>query len=160
MNKEISNLIHKNKILQNKIKNLEKNGKKTIEINWNLDNITIKSKEKKKENNIYLLENNEKNRTINEMINVKKITTKDKSINININYLNYIPLIKNKNENNKNDKFYKIRNICNINYFGSLDNIDKKGKEIKYHNELTSIKEEENKIDFSENISQYSFEGQ
>ena len=160
MNKEISNLIHKNKILQNKIKNLEKNGKKTIEINWNLDNIIIKSKEKKKENNIYLLENNEKNRTINEMINVKKITTKDKSINININYLNYIPLIKNKNENNKNDKFYEIRNICNINYFGSLDNIDKKGKEIKYHNELTSIKEEENKIDFSENISQYSFEGE
>ena len=165
MQKDISILIKKNIILKNKIKDLEKNDKKTIEINWNLDAITIKSKEKNtkegKANVHHINKSNEKQiREKNEMINIKKIITKDKSINININYLNYIPLVKNKNRRNN---LLRIYHNCNITYFASSDKKEtkeKKENEIKYHNELTSIKEEENKNDFSENFSQYSIEGQ
>ena len=184
--KEISNLIQKNNILKNKIKNLEKK-KKIIEINWNIDDITIKPKQKKdkkyydkknsplnnktKLNEIYLQQINEIIKSIsnnnNEMINIKNITTKDKSIHININYLNYIPSINNRKRYNikNNQSLYQIYNNYNISYYGNInkkENIEHKEKseidKIKYQNQLTSIQEEENKIDFSENLSQYSFE--
>ena len=44
----ISKLIEKSRILKNKIKKLEQKNKRTIEVNWNLDAITIKAKKVKK----------------------------------------------------------------------------------------------------------------
>ena len=176
-NKEVLNLIQKNNNLKNKIKNLEKKNKKTIEVNWNLDSISIKPIEKKDENNkdgkIYSLYNgkscgnnvNNKNENLKmnnkyDMINIKNITTKDKSIHININYFNYIPSTKkNRNEANKDYNLYQIYNNCSLSFFGNKNKNSKIGNEkIIYHNELTSIKEEENKVYFSENISQSSME--
>ena len=198
--KEISNLIQKNNILKNKIRNLEKEKekeKKTIEINWNIDDITIKPKDKKDKKPLFNLDNREKqtkynyagknsplinkaklnemylqqineiiklNNKNNEMINVKNISTKDKSIHININYLNYIPPISNRRKKNikNNQSMYQIYNNYNISYYGNMNKKENKEKKesdkMKYQNQLTSILEEENKIDFSENLSQYSFE--
>ena len=93
------------------------------------------------------------------MIDVKKISTKDKSININIKYLNYIP-IKNKNKKENNDKYklYQICNNLNISLFAIKDNNGNKKKikkeNIDYNNnnylhKLSSI-QEENKIDLNE----------
>ena len=100
----------------------------------------------------------------NEMINVKNISTKDKSIHININYLNYMPPISNRRKKNikNNQSMYQIYNNYNISYYGNMNKKENKEKKesdkMKYQNQLTSILEEENKIDFSENLSQYSFE--
>jgi hypothetical protein len=205
----ISKLIEKSKILKNKIKKLEQKNKKTIEVNWNLDAITIKSKnmrnnekeERGKEKgkvkdfsfgdenkeffnssnsnfgnsgsfNIHDLIGSDKfdknlKKNKNNMINMKKIITKDKRIFINMNYLNYLQNPENKNKKIANCELYKICNEFNIDLFGDKNkvnpNLNKtdKGKsnnnndeKVKYINKLTQITEEENKVDLSENISQ------
>lgn len=205
----ISQLIEKSRILKNKIKKLEQKNKRTIEVNWNLDAITIKSKkfkktEKEKERerekdfsfgdenkeffnssnsnfgnsgtfNIHDLngsdkfDKNLKKIKIN-MINVKKIITKDKRIYINMNYLNFLQHF-DKNRKIKNCESYKICNVFSTNLLGDKNkvksnlkkiviennNMNDNGK-IKYANKLTQITEEENKVDLSENISQSSTE--
>ena len=194
-NENISKLIEKNKILKNKIKNLEKNNKKkAAEINWNINAITINTKDKEKNNekdfsfgdNTQKYKDKEKNKfsynnkkgTINkkyfiinnkkmnknEIIKVKNISTKDKRINININYLKYNPTFKNivQRQIKKKDKTYEICNNFNISLLGNVTLPIKNDKIVdeivKYCPELTLIKEEDNKIEQSENISQSSFE--
>jgi hypothetical protein len=209
----ILKLKEKSRILKNKIKKLEQKNKKTIEVNWNLDAITIKSKnmrnnekeergkEKGKvkdfsfgdENKEFFNSNNsnygssgtfnihdligsgkfDKNlkKNINNMINMKKILTKDKRIFINMSYLNHLQNAGNKNKNLANCDLYKICNVFNIDIFGDKNkanpNFNKTDKEknninnddkVKYINKLTQITEEENKVDLSENFSQSSTE--
>ena len=210
----ISKLIEKSRILKNKIKKLEQKNKKTIEVNWNLDAITIKSKkaknekekekerEKEREKDFSFGDENKeffnssnsnfgnsgtfnirdfigsdkfdknlKKIKNNNMINVKKIKTKDKRIFINMNYLNFLQNQGNKNKKITNCEFFKICNVFNIDLFGEKNkakpNLNKTDKEKnnnnndengKYINKLTQITEEENKIDLSENISQSSTE--
>ena len=203
----ISKLIEKSRILKNKIKKLEEKNKKTIEVNWNLDAITINTKKVKKnekekerekdfsfgdENKEFFSSNSnfgnsgtfnireligsdkfDKNvkKNKNNMINVKKIITKDKRIFINMNYLNFLQNPGNKNKNITNCEMYKISYEFNIDLFGnknkSNQNLNKTEKEnnknnneekVKYINKLTQITEEENRADLSENISQSSTE--
>ena len=172
--KDISMLIEKSNILKNKIKNLEENELKSNKLNWDLDSITINSKINKKirqnkhsyeKRKIPLLYENEKNnRNIgnSEIIKVKKIQTKDKSIQIDLSFLNYIPIKKNNKKTSEKNKLYKICNHFNIIFIGNIikRKLDEKNEtdKIKYHNELTSIMEEENKIDFSDNISKNSYD--
>ena len=207
----ISKLIEKSKILKKKIKKLEQKNKKTIEVNWNLDAITIKSKKEKNEKerekererekdfsfgdenkeffnssnsnfgnsgsfNIHDLIGSDKfdknlKKNKNNMINMKKIITKDKRIFINMNYLNYLQNPENKNKKITNCELYKICNEFNIDLFGDKNKVNPnsnktdKGKsnnnndeKVKYINKLTQITEEENKVDLSENNSQSSTE--
>ena len=96
------------------------------------------------------------------MIDVKKLSTKDKSIHINIKYLNYIPISNKINKKNKNEfKIYKPCNIFNISLFSIKNNNSLKKKKIpkKVDNNLNykldSIKEENKTdlIDLSDNNS-------
>ena len=178
-NDDITELIRKNEELKNKIENIiqeanstltknknNKNRKKNLEIAKN-NNFNISSTDRKKIRDKYKKKNTNKKSEKYEMIDIKKIITKDKSIFINIKYLNYIPM-KNKNkENNKNKfKLYQICNDFNICLLGmKVNNMNQK----RLHNEnndnkiihkLSSI-QEENKIDLndlSESISQKSDE--
>ena len=153
-------------MLENKIKYLENKNKK-IELNFKLDEITIKSIGKKDENNnnngnfknVFTFGkrrsslNNDINKKNykNNIIKVKNIVTKDKSIQISICYYSMQPM-KNKNKNKTQKKIYEICNIFNIALFGNLnedlkdENNDK--DKSKYNDVLTSINEEENKKDF------------
>ena len=188
----ISKLTEVNRVLNNKIEKFQKKGKKILEINWNLDDINLKSKEKNnlkdfsfvdkdiEKNKIkYFYEkiklipitknkfNNKKNfknkiEEKNEMINIKNIITKDKRIYINMNYLNY-KAISNKEINKEKLKLYQECNVFNIRLLGNKNNSNYNNEKIsritedentKYFNMLTSIKEEDNKSDFSENVSQ------
>ena len=159
-NINLSELIKKNEELKRKIK-------KAIEDN-KLDSIKDKNKQyKNSNNNISSLERKkirEKYRKKNkmndkyEMIDVKKLATKDKSIHINIKYLNYIPMKnKNKRDNNRKSAFYKVCNNFNISLFAVKKNTGIK-KNLKSENneqnlnlipKLSSI-QEENKIDFND----------
>ena len=84
-----------------------------------------------------------------EMVDVKKIITKDKSIYINIKYLNYI-IMNNKNKNNIDKcKYYKMSKNFNISLFAVKNNNGHTIKRVKNENidkRLTSI-QEENKVD-------------
>ena len=192
----ISKLTEVNRVLKNKIEKFQKKGKKTLEINWNLDAINLKSKEKNnlkdfsfgdkdvEKNKIkYFYEkvklipitknkfNNKKNfknkiEEKNEMINIKNIISKDKRIYINMNYLNY-KAISNKEINKEKFKLYQECNVFNIRLLGNKNNSNYNNEKIsritedentKYFNMLTSIKEEDNKLGFSENVSQSSTE--
>ena len=167
-NEVISKLMEKNKMLENKIKYLENKNKK-IELNFKLDEITIKSIGKKDENNNISSKNNNgnfknvftfgkrrsslnndinKKNYKNNIIKVKNIVTKDKSIHINICYYNMQPI---KNKNKTQIKIYETCNIFNIALFGNLNEYIKdenNDKDKSKYNALTSINEEENKKDF------------
>ena len=119
----------------------------------------------------YKKRNINKNNNKYEMIDVKRIITKDKNIHINIKYLNYIPM-KNKaiSKNNKNDyKLYKPSNYFDINLLAIKTNkglkkkriIDnKENKENNLFHKLSSIKEENKTdlIDLSDSNSKNSEE--
>ena len=110
------------KDIKNK-KNIENQKSKTI---TSLDRKNIRDKYKKRKIN--------KIKDKNEMINVKKICTKDKLIQINMKYLNYIPM-KNKriNANNKNDfKSYQPDKNCFISIFAIKKNNDLKDNRNKF----------------------------
>ena len=100
-----------------------------------------------------------------EMIDVKKITTKDKSIHINIKYLNYIPMkIKNNKEKNKFE-LLNISNNLNISLFAIKDNKGIKKKIINENNENNLVKklssiQEENKIDLNELSDSISYKSE
>ena len=205
MKKEEENilkLIEKNKIIiKNTIQKLEKNviKKNPIEMNWNLNDITIdfpdrkktkekerkindniekekdfsfgdnmKEKTKDKENKNYSYNNKNQNYCTknhkNDIIKVKKLKTIDKRININISYLCYEPPFENREQNKKDikdkNKSYMICSEFIANFCGKKNmhiNCDKKGNEkVKFFTELASIKEEDNKIEQSGNVSKGS----
>lgn len=137
-----------NKAFKNRIKKMENKTDKSIEISMNIGSITIKQKEKININDFSFGDNNkdieirknkyfyDKNALINKekyegnnfkketkrknrMINIKKITTKDKSIHVNINYMKYSPIKIKKNINNNDiNKLYKVCKVFNISIFG------------------------------------------
>ena len=165
---ELSKLIQKNEELKKKIKkaiedsklDIIKNNKENDKISKNSKNSNhkISSIERKKIRDKYKKKNSNKKKDKYEMIDVKKISTKDKAIHINIKYLNYIPI---KNKNNKDNKKYeneelKVCNNSSINLFATKINngIKKKIKNEKiennnFYHKLSSI-QEENKIDLNE----------
>ena len=188
----ITKLIEVNKILKNKIERLEKKEKKTFEMKMNIDSITIESKDKNnikdfsfgdhKDNETkkirYFYEkikslskdkynkkyHRKKTKEINDMVNIKKIISKDKRIYINMNYLNY-RAVKNNEINCDKFKIYKECNVFNISLFGdknkrnfSKGKVNKTYENKKYINMLTEIREEENKVGLSETVSQSSNE--
>ena len=171
-NEEISELIRKNEELKNKIENIikeakskplkdKKNMKKRLEIAKN-NNFKISSIDRKKIREKYKKKNTNKKVEKYEMIDIKKISTKDKSIFINIKYLNFIPMKNKIKENNKNDfKLYQVCNNFNISFFGAKNYIDNRSK-LKNENinnnnihKLSSI-QEENKIDLYELSDSFS----
>jgi len=136
-----------NNTFKNKIKRIENKNDKSIEISMSIGSITIKQKEKININDFSFGENNKdieirKNKYFydnnalankekydvnnfkketkrkNRMINIKKITTKDKSINVNINYMKYSPIKIKKNINNDINKLNKVCKVFNISIFG------------------------------------------
>ena len=178
---ELSKLIQKNEELKKKIKkaiedsklDIIKNNKENDKINGDSKNSKhkISSIDRKKIRDKYKKKNLNKRKGNYEMIDVKKISTKDKTIHINIKYLNYIPI---KNKNNKDSKKYeneelKECNDLNINLFATKINngVKKKIKNEKiennnFYHKLSSI-QEENKIDLnvlSDSISHKSEEKQ
>ena len=166
-NNTLSNLIKKNEELKKKIQkaiednklDLKKDNKNIKDKNKNNNNINkIPSLERKKIREKYKKKNLNKVNDKYEMIDVKKISTKDKSIYINIKYLNFIPMKnKNKKENNNKCKLYQVCNNFNISLLGIKDNNENKNKIKKeyiennnnYFHKLSSI-QEENKIDLNE----------
>ena len=162
-NNELSKLIKKNEELKKKIQKAIEDNKlelKKDNKDLNKNNINkIPTLERKKIREKYKKKNINKINDKYEMIDVKKISTKDKSIYINIKYLNFIPMKnKNKKENNDKYKLYQICNNLNISLFAIKDNNGNKKKikkeNIDYNNnnylhKLSSI-QEENKIDLNE----------
>ena len=143
----IPRLNDSNNALKNKIKKIENKNDKSIEISMNIGSITIKQKEKININDFSFGDNNkdieirknkyfyDKNALLNKekydgnnfkketkrknrMINIKKITTKDKSVHVNINYMKYSPIKIKKNINNDINKLYKVCKVFNISIFG------------------------------------------
>ena len=153
----IEELIKKSEELR---KNIEKEIKKKNKIKDNIKNINNKlsilerEKIKKKYGKKNINDNKNKSNDKYEMIDVKKIITRDKKIFINIKYLNHI-IMNNKNKNNnKSDKckFYDISSNCNISLFAIKTNNGHTTKNIKNEKnekngrQLTAILEE-NKLD-------------
>ena len=143
LRKNIEKEIEKKKNIKNN-KNVE-NGKSKNSKMSALEREKIRQKYKKKNGG----DNKNKVNDKYEMVDVKKIITKDKSIYINIKYLNYI-IMNNKNKNNNNkSKYYKISKNFNISLFAVKNNNGHTIKKIKNENidkQLTSI-QEENKVD-------------
>ena len=153
----IEELIKKSEELR---KNIEKEIKKKNKIKDNIKNINNKlsilerEKIKKKYGKKNINDNKNKTNDKYEMIDVKKIITRDKKIFINIKYLNHI-IMNNKNKNNnKSDKckFYDISSNSNISLFAIKTNNGHTTKNIKNEKnekngrQLTAILEE-NKLD-------------
>ena len=143
----IPRLNDSNNAFKKKIKKIETKNDKSIEISMNIGSITIKQKEKININDFSFGDNNKdieirKNKYFydknalsnkekyegnnfkketkrkNRMINIKKITTKDKSIHVNINYMKYSPIKIKKNINSDIHKLYKVCKVFNISIFG------------------------------------------
>ena len=143
----IPRLNDSNFAFKNKIKKLENKNDKSIEISMNIGSVTIKQKEKININDFSFGDNNkdieirknkyfyDKNALLNKekydgnnfkketkrknrMINIKKITTKDKSVHVNINYMKYSPIKIKKNINSDINKLYKVCKVFNISIFG------------------------------------------
>ena len=132
------------------------------------DNMKEKTQDKENKNYSY----NNKNQNYcnlaknhkNDIIKVKILKTIDKRININISYLCYEPPFENREQNKKDikdkNKSYMICSEFIANFCGKKNmhiNCDKKGNEkVKFFTELASIKEEDNKIEQSGNVSKGS----
>ena len=167
-NLEVKKDVNKNLIeeLIKKSEELRKNIEKEMQKKKNLKNAKVNKEENGKNNKLSDLEkekfrkkygkknlNNNNNKTNDkyEMVDIKKIMTRDKAIHINIKYLNYI-IMNNKNKNKKDKwKYFDICNNCNISLFATKANngfIPKKIKNEMNDKELTAILEE-NKVDLS-----------
>ena len=180
-NKKKSKEKEYNKRNNNTSNSFDKEKEKEFSFGDDIKEKNKEKKEKKEEKNINsynkkVLKNQKhermKNKKINEydIIKVKKITTKDKRINININYLYYEPpltnieqnKINNENQEKNNGNEYVACNKLSINLCGNKKiqtNNNKSGNEkIKYLPELTSIKEEDNKIELTENDTKRSID--
>ena len=169
---ELSKLIKKNEELKKKIKKAIEDNKLNIiknnidkDINKNNIDNKIYYMERKKIRDKYKKKKTNKKNDKYEMIDVKKITTKDKSIHINIKYLNYIPMkIKNNKEKNKFE-LLNISNNLNISLFAIKDNKGIKKKIINENNENNLVKklssiQEENKIDLNELSDSISYKSE
>ena len=155
---QLSKLIQKNEELKKRIKKAIQDSKLEVKKDINNNNVNkIPSLERKKIREKYKKKNLNKTNDKYEMIDVKKISTKDKSIYINIKYLNFIPMNnKNKKGNNNKYKLYQVCNNFNISLLAIKDNNGNKKKIKKensdnnnYFHKLSSI-QEENKIDLNE----------
>ena len=150
LRKNIEKEIQKKKNIKNTNNvNMVENDKNKNNKSNDLEREKIRKKYGKKNSNYNNIKVNDKY----EMVDVKKIVTKDRAIHLNIKYLNYI-IMNNKNKNNNNKekwKDYDVCNNCTISLFATKANsgfVTKKRKSDNNGKELTAI-QEENKVDLS-----------